>query len=172
MQQFEEDDDQDRQATLLHGMTLLEPDMTVVEAGLEDAEDISILWSDPFVEMAEWTGEKMDGDLYVRIPPHVTHIDDLAFYFCIALVKIVIPDAVRSIGEEAFHGCSFLTQVEIPKSVTRIGHSAFFDCSSLTQVEIPNSVSNIGRDAFSGCSLSEPPQVRCGPRPLKIARNA
>ena len=46
LQQCHEEDVQDRQANLLRGETLLEPDMTVCEVGLEDGEEISILWSD------------------------------------------------------------------------------------------------------------------------------
>ena len=55
---FHEGGAQDRKATLIRGMTLLEPDMTVTEAGLEDGEEISLVWSDPFVEMERWTGEE------------------------------------------------------------------------------------------------------------------
>ena len=85
---------QDCQATLLRGVTLLEPDMTVSEAGLEDGADISLVWFDPFVEMSSWTGEEMDEDLYVRIPNHITRIDACAFRGCEALVKVVIPVSV------------------------------------------------------------------------------
>ena len=125
LQQFEEDDDQDRQAKLIRGVTLLEPDMTVGEAGLEDGDDISLVWSDPFVEMDRWRGEEMDGELYVRVPSHITQIDADAFSDCKALVKIVIPDSVTSIGNRAFKGCRKLAQVKIPHSVSSIGVRAF-----------------------------------------------
>ena len=151
LQQFEEDDEQDRQATLLRGVTLLVPDMTLDEAGLEDGEEISLVWFDPFVEMARWRGEEMGQNLYVRIPPHITRIEDQAFLGCEALVKIVIPDSVTSIGYRAFQGCRNLTQVKIPYSVTSIAKEAFERCSSLTHVEIANSVTSTGPHALAQC---------------------
>ena len=150
LQQFDDDSVEDRQATLLHGVTRLEPDMTVSEAALGDEEDLSLVWFDPFVEMERWTGEKMEQNLYVRIPPHITCIE-LAFHGCQALVKVVIPDSVTSIGFNAFGGCSSLTQVEIPNSVTSIETRAFQGCSSLTEVKIPDSVTKIGDRAFDQC---------------------
>ena len=56
LQQCHQDGIPDHRATLIQGVTVLEPDMTVSEAGLEDGDDISLLWSDPFVEMERWTG--------------------------------------------------------------------------------------------------------------------
>ena len=147
---------EDCQAKLIRGVTLLEPDMTVKEAGLEDGNDISLVWSDLFVEMTRWQGENTGQDLYVRIPPETTSIDAGAFYDCQALVKIVIPNSVTSIEDHAFRECRSLIQVQIPDSVTSIGHAAFLGCRSLTQVEIPNSVTSIGKSAFADCcSLTE-----------------
>ena len=143
---------QDCEASLLRGVTLLEPDMTVSQAGLGDGDDIFLVWSDPFVEMASWTGEKIGKDLYVRIPPGTTSIDDRAFQNCKALVKVLIPNSVTSIGNLAFAGCSSLKQVEIPNSVTHIGRQALSGCSSLTQVKIPNSVTSIRQGTFLRCS--------------------
>ena len=152
MQQSDEDGVvRDREATLIHGVTVLEPDMTVSEAGLEDGAEISLLWSDPFVEMASWTGEEIGEDLYVQIPPETTSIEDRAFSGCKVLVKVMIPNSVVSIGSHAFARCTSLTHVEIPDSVTSIRGGAFAECTSLRQVEIPNSVTSIGPEAFMGC---------------------
>ena len=74
LQQCHVDDVKDRHTKVLRGVTLLKPDMTVSEAGLEDGDEISILRSDPFVEMASWTGEAVDQPLYVRIPDQTTCI--------------------------------------------------------------------------------------------------
>ena len=136
LQQYHADDCEDRQATLLRGVTVLEADLTVSEAGLEDGDEISLVWSDPFVEMERWTGEETHQDLYVRIPLGTTSINDGAFRSCKALVKIVIPSSVTSIGVAAFYGCSSLREVKIPDSVTSIGLQAFshLGCSKL----IPN----------------------------------
>ena len=114
-QQFHEDDGRDREANFLRGATLLEPDMTVNEAGLEDEDDISLVWKDLFVEMVRWQGENTGEDLYVRIPAETTSIDVRAFCNCTALVKIVIPNSVTRIRLSAFQNCSCLTQVEIPR---------------------------------------------------------
>ena len=98
---------QDRQANLLRGVMFLEPDTTVSEAGLGHGDEISLVWSDPFVEMASWTGEQVGKDLYVRIPPGTTGIDPGAFSHCKSLVKVLIPNSVTGIGERAFADCSW-----------------------------------------------------------------
>ena len=152
LQQCQEDGVRDREATLIQGVTVLEPQMTVSEAGLEDGAEISLVWSDPFVEMARWTGEEIGKDLYVRIPPGTTSIDFDAFNGCKALVKVVIPDSVTSIGAFAFYGCSSLTEINIPDSVSSIEQMTFCGCSSLTKVQIPSSVTRIAGRAFDGCS--------------------
>ena len=153
LQQCQEDGVQDRQATLIQGVTVLEPDMTVSEVGLEDGAQISLLWSNLFVEMARWTGEEIGKDLYVRIPPGTTSIDPWAFNGCKALVKVVIPNSVTSIGAFAFYGCSSLIEINIPDSVKGLGGGVFHACHSLRQVEIPNSVTIIGEMAFRECSF-------------------
>ena len=79
LQQCHEVGVEDHQATLVRGVTLLEPDTTVSEASLEEGDELLFIWSDPFVEMASWTGEEMGKDLYVRIPPETTSIDHGAF---------------------------------------------------------------------------------------------
>ena len=114
LQQCHEGCVQDRQSKLIRGVAVLEPDVTVIEAGLKDGDEVSLVWFDPFVEMASWTGEEMDHDLYVRVPPGTISIDEWAFRGCEALVKVVIPNSVTSIDTSAFAGCSSLTRVEIP----------------------------------------------------------
>ena len=51
-QKCHKDGVQDLEVTLIQELTVLEPDMTVSEADLKDGDEISLLWSDPFVEMA------------------------------------------------------------------------------------------------------------------------
>ena len=83
-------------------------------AGLEDGNEISLVWSDPFVEMASRSSEEMNQDLFVRIPPGFTSILPGAFRCCQALLKMVICNSVTSIQDGAFSGCTSLTQAEIP----------------------------------------------------------
>ena len=101
VQQCDEGSVQDFEGALLRGVTRLEPDMTVSEAGLEDGEEISLIWFDPFddtcVEMAHWTGEAMGNNLYVRIPPHVTSIENCDSQLCdqhrkSSLSRLLLPD--------------------------------------------------------------------------------
>ena len=142
---------EDRQGKLIRGAMLLEPDMTVSQAGLEDADELSLVWS-PLVEMARWRDEELEQDVCVQIPHHTRFIDDGAFRDCTFLKKVKFPGTVESIGDGAFYGCSSLTQVEFSDCVWRIGDYAFAGCSSLTQVDIPNSVTSIEDKAFSGCT--------------------
>ena len=158
--QCQEDDNQDRKATLLQGVTLLEPRMTVSEAGLEDGDDIYLVWPElTYVEIAGCRGmdmyvlhgrraENMDQALYVRTPMHVTRIANDAFARCKSLVKIVIRDSVTSIGDGAFDGCSSLRRVGIPLSMISVRGRAFASCSSLSHV---NENPQLRDQHWSGC---------------------
>ena len=150
-------------ATLFRGVQRLQPETTVGEAGLEDGEELSLLWSKKYYETAwlregHWQSAGMDqykdlvGGIYVQIPEMVNHIEPKAFFNCGKLTEVVIPDSVTNIGEHAFDGCSGLTEVAISKSLISIGKFVFDDCSSLTKVVIPNSVTSIGSAAFRDCS--------------------
>ena len=112
LQQCHEHDVEDRQGTLIRGVTVLKPEMTVIEAGMEEEAEICLLWSDPFVEMARWTREKIvfwepsfverwtGQELDVQIPPETASIE--AFSGCEALVKLLIPNSATRIGALAF----------------------------------------------------------------------
>ena len=156
---------QDRKGlvTLLRGEELLQRDTTVSEAGLEDGEELSLLWLKKYYETAtleehDMRSAVMDqykdlvGRISVQIPETVDCTEGGAFKDCCSLSEVVIPDSVASIGDHAFCYCSGLTKVVIPGSVTTIEDGAFYRCSSLTQVVIPNSVTSIGNCTFYGCS--------------------
>ena len=149
--------------TLLRGVQCLQPDATVSAAGLEDGEELSLLWSKKYYETARLGEHKVQsnlmdqykdfmGGIYVQIPDTVDRIEHGAFRGCTSLTEVVIPDTIVSIGNHAFLGCRSLTQVVIPDSVTSIGYYAFGGCSSLTQVVIPDSVTGIRGSTFHGCS--------------------
>ena len=100
--------------TLLRGVQLLHPDATVSEAGLQDGEELSLLWSKKNYYETERLGEHdiqsnlLDqykdpvGSIYVQIPETVDRIGDYAFRGCRSLSEVVIPDSVTRIGREAF----------------------------------------------------------------------
>ena len=142
--------------TLLRGVQRLQHDATVREAGLEDGEELSMLWSKKYYEAATLGQDDMQspvmdqykdlvGRIYVQIPDTVDCIEDAAFHHCSSLTQVLIPDSITSIGSGAFRDCSH-----------SIGDSAFLNCSSLTQVVIPHSVTSIGDAAFCGCSSALP----------------
>ena len=48
--------------TLFRGVQLLHPDATISEAGLEDGEELSLLWSKKYYETARLRGFDMQSD--------------------------------------------------------------------------------------------------------------
>lgn len=91
----------------------------------------------------------------ITIPPHVTTIDDAAFYET-GLTGIVLPDTVTSIGSAAFQGCQDLSSVTLPAGAgfTTIPENMFFRCMNLTGVTIPANVTTISEDAFGETGLT------------------
>ena len=138
--------------TLLRGVQQLHSDATVSEAGLEDGEELSLLWVKKYYETTRLQEydilsavmdpykDLMEG-FYVQIPDTVACIEAGAFRGCRSLVEVVIPNSVTSIETSAFDGCSSLTEVVIPDSVTRFGSDAFQGCSSLSQMHRARSIS-------------------------------
>ena len=153
--------------TLIRGEENLQVDSTVRDVGLEDGEELYLVWSKKYLycetgRLATWQLLSLDeykdhtGGIYVQVPEEIEKIETCAFEENANLVEILIHDRVKSIGANAFRGCKRLKQMVIPDSVTSIGNQAFQDCSSLTQVVIPQSVDSIGNHLFHGCSsLSE-----------------
>ena len=149
--------------TLLRGVQIvqrLEPETTVGETGLEDGEELSLLFSKQYYETARGSDMQADmidqykdvmGGIYVQIPEHVNRIEDSAFEGN-NVAEILIKSGVTEIGSRAFHGCKNLVRVVLPDSITSIGDQAFHGCSSLKEVVMPNSLTSIGFGAFRGCS--------------------
>lgn len=74
------------------------------------------------------------------IPKGVTHIQDIAFYFCRGLSSITVPEGVTEIGGQAFYACLNLTDVSLPSTLTSIGNLAFGGCDKLQTVTSLNPV--------------------------------
>ncbi|KAK8892525.1 hypothetical protein M9Y10_029758 [Tritrichomonas musculus] len=110
----------------------------------------------------------------ISLPPSLKIIEDMSFYGCLSLQKIIIPNTVTTIGKNAFLDCSSLTELSIPSSIKIIGEGCFkgclklvrvslcasitviepftfSSCKSLTEISIPSSVINIENFAFYGC---------------------
>ena len=126
LQQCHEGETEERRATLVHGVTLLKPSMSMKEVGLGDGDELSlmkwkfiaifqtIIWSQCSVDIARWTGEEMGSELYICEDPARNHKHRTkAFRHCKALAKLVIHGSVNRIGMDAFCGCESLTEVEI-----------------------------------------------------------
>lgn len=100
----------------------------------------------------------------ISIPAAVTTIDEKAFIYCEALLRIDVHEANKhfcSVDGVLFdkEKTTFIaypagkanTTYEIPASVTTIGSGAFDGCKVLTSISIPNSVTTIGYGAFEDC---------------------
>ena len=150
--------------SLLHKEQQLQNKMTVSQAGLEDGDELTLLWSQiDYVEIHSLPCDAMfdelldqhkdpAGGLHVKIPDSTEEIEDCAFQENEDLVEVLMHGQVIEIGVMAFKGCTGLKKMVIPDSVKSIGDFAFVGCSSLTQVVIPESVTRIGHGIFSGCS--------------------
>jgi len=88
------------------------------------------------------------GTNYSLIPDTVQKINDLAFYSCSMLEKIILPEALTEIGVSAFEKCESLTEIELPDSVTKIGGRAFFSCINLSVLRIGRGLTDLSYDSF------------------------
>jgi len=94
------------------------------------------------------------------LPDGLTHIGQLAFDGCSALLSIHIPDGLTRFHNQAFSNCRALTSIHLPDSLTRIGAFAFENCSALTSIHLPDSLIHIGASAFAGCTSLTSVNVR------------
>lgn len=99
----------------------------------------------------------------VTLPPTITSIGELAFYYCWNLTSISIPAKVKSIGEYAFYGCYALNSFSVNSSNTRYSSSngvlfnktqdTLFVCPNAKtgSYAIPATVKHIANSAFENC---------------------
>lgn len=88
----------------------------------------------------------------IKLPTHVTSLNDSMFEGCKDLTSVVMSERVTSIGAKTFKDCSKLSAITINSRVTTIGASAFENCAALSSIVIPNSVTKIDANAFAGCT--------------------
>lgn len=98
----------------------------------------------------------------IEIPPSVTTIGNIAFYYCNSLTSIVVAEGntkydsrdncnaiIETSSNTLIVGCKGTI---IPSSVTSISRYAFGGCTALTSIEIPSSVTSIGDSVFDSCT--------------------
>ena len=64
----------------------------------------------------------------------VTKIDNVAFFNCPQLRRVIIPSTVTSIGNRSFKDCPLMADIIIPENVQSIGVYAFDGCTALTDI--------------------------------------
>ena len=100
----------------------------------------------------------------------VTEVGSYAFYQASSIKSLTLSSSLTKIGGDAFRGCKSLTSLTIPSGITTIGSLVFADCSSLTSLTIPDTVTTIGDAAFIRCSSLK--KLTIGAKVEKIAYNA
>ena len=64
----------------------------------------------------------------------VTKIDNLAFFSCPKLLRVIMPSTVTAIGNRTFKDSPNLASITIPENVTSIGVYAFDGCTALNEI--------------------------------------
>lgn len=86
----------------------------------------------------------------IRIPDHITAIDNGAFKFCSNLRSVELPEGLEIIGSEAFAACIHLSKIKFPSSLVKIDKQAFFNCADLREYNFNEGLKEIGSNAFWG----------------------
>ena len=105
----------------------------------------------------------------VELPESVEIIDNMCFWMCSGLTKIVIPEGVTTLGRCAFGGCGVLENPVFPESLETVGEMVFIACNSFTEITFGKNLKSIGSNAFTGCEKLEKVTV---PRGTEIAEDA
>lgn len=86
----------------------------------------------------------------IRIPDHITAIDNGAFKFCSNLNAVEFPEGLEIIGCEAFAACTHLPKIKLPSTLVKIDRQAFFNCADLRDYNFNDGLKEIGAHAFWG----------------------
>lgn len=105
---------------------------------------------------------------YVNVPPHLTSIENKAFYLCQSLIRFSIPSTVTYLGKMAFRECYSLEEIhfEPGSSISCIesyslmrcvkyifsifSRSHWWICKKIV-FEYPSSLTTIKKRAFASC---------------------
>ena len=86
---------------------------------------------------------------------YITSVGQSAFNMNTELVEVHIPSSIKEIEQMAFYGCSSLEKIIIEEGLLSIGANAFKLCPKLKELDIPNSIENIGKSILSDCIALE-----------------
>lgn len=86
----------------------------------------------------------------IRIPDHITAIDNGAFKFCSNLKDVELSEGLEIIGPEAFAACIYLPKITFPSNLVKIDKQAFFNCADLREYKFNEGLKEIGSHAFWG----------------------
>ena len=147
--------EQDRgEPILIFNGTLLQPEKTVGEDGLNDGDDVQLIWRE-YHEVSTCRDSQEEVPIkarYVKTPGDIKHIRPGAFKGNTGLQVVKMVDSVTTIGHQAFFGCKELKHAGISPLVTCIDFGAFSECSALVEIVIPESVISIPPALFRNCT--------------------
>jgi len=84
------------------------------------------------------------------IPASVTHIKDLAFYWCLSLTDVIIPKESELVRIEGAFSRSGLMNINLPASLETLCLNTFYG-TNLISITIPEKVNGIDYYTFAGC---------------------
>lgn len=70
----------------------------------------------------------------VKIPNHITTINDYAYAFTENLKKVILPSNLEVIGISSFINCYALEEITLPKTLKEIASRAFEHCIDLDKI--------------------------------------
>ena len=71
---------------------------------------------------------------YEGVTYTVTKIDNVAFFNCPQLIRVIMPSTITEIGNRSFKDCTRLTSITLPENLQSIGVYAFDGCTALTDI--------------------------------------
>lgn len=98
--------------------------------------------------LKEYTGSEEN----IILPPHISVIDEGAFYNNLTLKSITLSKELKIIKANAFYRCRNLVSVILPETLEEIGDYAFWGTGITGNITLPSSLKKIGVRAFACCN--------------------
>lgn len=120
------------------------------------ADDItSIVVSEGITEVGKRAFNELKKATEVSLPTTLTLIDENAFRYCYALIKVNFAESTTplTIGTNAFNQCKVLPAITIPSNVILLGTSSFTQCYAMTTMVFEEGVTAINQKTFNSCRL-------------------